>query len=221
MRSVQGQEQRRGVKTGLQLLVLVRQCKSIPGVPGSSVAVVLRSSGRCQGLKGSYCKALERKQPTHISCKRIARERGVGSRVCRMCALSSFGTPRAAESSGRAAKQERRGEERREEHCALSREPWSVGLPGLSISSHAQALSSRRRRRCICSCDLDACLPCCSPRSPAVVFTRDLQFIYRRPSAHPYVAAQIRPPSPSPSKAPPAASVSHAAISGSQSIREG
>ena len=42
--------------------------------------------------------------------------------------------------------------------CGLGRSPWSACR--VSPSSHAQALS-RRRRRCICSCDLDACLPCC------------------------------------------------------------
>jgi len=151
-----------------------------------------------------------------------------------MRALSFFGSGSgrpAAAKRARAAKQERRGEESGDGIDGHGVWPWELGRR-LAGSLHLRTLRPfRRRRRCICSCDLDACLLtaphvnlCC-----AVVFTRDL--IYRRPvHINPPYAAQIRRPSPLPSLAHPRAApallllplqaVSHAAISGSHSIRQ-
>lgn len=111
--------------------------------------------------------------------------------------------------------------------CGLGRSPWSACR--VSPSSHAQALA-RRRRRCICSCDLDAACPaaaCCSPRSSVLLFfTRETSYTGAQCTSRLY-AAQIRfPPSPSPSSSPCrrrrccCCCVSHAAISGSHSIRQ-
>ena len=94
----------------------------------------------------------------------------------------------------------------------------------LHLRTLRPSLQARRRRRCICSCDLDACLPCCCLLLPtficAVVFTRDF-LLYRRAQC---ISLRCADPIPLAIalalEAPPAASVSHAAISGSDSIRQ-
>lgn len=91
----------------------------------------------CQGWEGLHCEALERKQPMHISCKRIACERScIVGRVCAPLVPSvavavAVGRPQQRE---RAAKQERREERRGEErgdgidgHGVW---PWELGHLG-------------------------------------------------------------------------------------------
>jgi hypothetical protein len=97
----------------------------------------------------------------------------------------------------------------------------------LAGSLHLRTLRpSLQARRCICSCDLDACLPCCCLLLPtfnlccAVVFTQDLLLHRRTPCISLRYADPIPLAIALALEAPPAASVSHAAISGSHSIRQ-
>ena len=100
----------------------------------------------------------------------------------------------------------------------------------LAGSLHLRTLRpSRRRRRCICSCDLDACLPALLLACPHVHLSssreRPRDLIYRRPV---HIASRTLRRSDPPRlrlrpRAPPAAAataVSHAAISGFHSIRQ-
>lgn len=145
-----------------------------------------------------------------------------------MRALSFFGRPSAA-------KQESRRGEREERRngigmgCVCTAVLSCLGRSAcrVSPSSHAQALSPGsspsslhlflRSRRLPCPA-----AACCSPRSSVLLSSRETSYYTGAPSAYPY-AAQIRSPSPSPSpsKLPLLLqAVSHAAISGSHSIRQ-
>jgi hypothetical protein len=141
-----------------------------------------------------------------------------------MRALGLFGRPSAA-------KQEKmRGEETRGDGIGMGCvcAPSFRALVGrLAGSLHLRTLRpSLQARRCICSCDLDACLPCCCLLLPtfnlccAVVFTQDLLLHRRTPCISLRYADPIPLAIALALEAPPAASVSHAAISGSHSIRQ-
>jgi hypothetical protein len=141
-----------------------------------------------------------------------------------MRALGLFGRPSAA-------KQEKtRGEETRGDGIGMGGvcAPSFRALVGrLAGSLHLRTLRpSLQARRCICSCDLDACLPCCCLLLPtfnlccAVVFTQDLLLHRRTPCISLRYADPIPLAIALALEAPPAASVSHAAISGSHSIRQ-
>jgi hypothetical protein len=98
------------------------------------------------------CEALERKQPMHISCKRVAREGGSGGCVGRVAGYAACAP--LVSSVGRRQRNRRGGEEREREErrngigmgcvcTAVLRAfvPWSVGLPGLSIFARSGPLS--------------------------------------------------------------------------------
>jgi hypothetical protein len=134
-------------------------------------------------------------------------------RVCRMRALGLFGRPSAA-------KQEKmRGEETRGDGIGMGGvcAPSFRALVGrLAGSLHLRTLRpSLQARRCICSCDLDACLPCCCLLLPtfnlccAVVFTQDLLLHRRTPCISLRYADPIPLAIALALEAPPAASVSH------------
>ena len=142
-----------------------------------------------------------------------------------MRALSFFGRPSAAKQE-RMRAEERRGEGRHRHGVCVHRRPSCLGRSAcrVSPSSHAQALSPRsspsslhlflRSRRLLALLLLPTFI--C-----AVVFTQDL--IYRCAQC---ISLRYADPIPLAIalalalEAPPAASVSHAAISGSHSIRQ-
>ena len=64
------------------------------------------------------CEALERKQPMHISCKRVAREGGCVGRVAGYAACAPLvSSVRRAQQRRASGQRNRRGEERREERA--------------------------------------------------------------------------------------------------------
>jgi hypothetical protein len=152
------------------------------------------------------CEALERKQPMHISCKRVAREGGCVGRVAGYAACAPLVSSVGRRQRNRRGCEQRRGEERDgiDMGCvctAVLRALVGRLAGSLHLRTLRPSLQGRRRRRCICSCDLDACLPCCcSPRSSVLLSSRKTSYT-GAPSAYPY-ATQIRSPSPSPSPSP-------------------